>query len=197
MSLRPHTPTACSSTLAATDLDRTLVHSARSGGAALPGEVICLERRGNVATASLLRNTAATLVGLAQRAIWVPSTTRSVAEYRRLDLEGRLGTAPRHVVCANGGVLLTGGMPDAAWTAQVAVVLAEAAPLGEMSELLARHLAHLPTPARDRYATPTGSCSACALDIRPRGSRSSRHSAPHIDGGSPLTATRFSCSPRR
>jgi hypothetical protein len=153
MSPRPQTPTARSSTLAATDLDRTLVHSARSGGVAPPGEVICLERRGNVATASLLRSTAATLVGLTQRAIWVPSTTRSAAEYLRLDVEGRLGLAPCHVVCANGGVLLTGGLPDAGWTAQVAVLLAEAAPLGEMSELLARHLAYLPHagsgPVRD------------------------------------------------
>jgi len=101
------------STLVATDLDRTLVHSARAAGPDVPGDVLCLERRRGVPTAMLTRKTAATLVELARRATWVPATTRSAAEFRRLGLGPRLGlgvgTTPRFAVCASGGVLLVDG----------------------------------------------------------------------------------------
>jgi hypothetical protein len=130
-------------TLVATDLDRTVVHSARAAGPAAPHELIDLEQRRGVATASMLRSTAAGLAELAHHATWVPATARSVAEYRRLDLAGRLGIAPRYVVCASGGVLLVDGLRDPAWTARVADVLAAAAPSDEIADLAARHLARL------------------------------------------------------
>lgn len=134
-------------TLAATDLDRTLVHSARVAGPAAPDEVLCLERRRGVPTASLTRRTAAALVALHRRATWVPATTRSVAEYRRLALRGVLGAVPRYAVCAGGAVLLVDGEPDAAWAGSLRRRLAGAAPLGEVADLLARHLARLPPEA--------------------------------------------------
>ncbi|MCD2198186.1 HAD family hydrolase [Actinomycetospora endophytica] len=130
-------------TLVATDLDRTVVHSARVAGPARPRELVCLERRGSVATASLLRSTAATLGELARRVVWVPATTRSVAEYRRLDLAGRLGLVPRHAVCANGGVLLVDGVRDPAWAARIEVLLAGVAPPVEIADLVTRHLDRL------------------------------------------------------
>lgn len=146
-------PPAGATTLAATDLDRTLLHSDRAAGPAPAAEVVRLERRGEVATASLLRGTAAALVALEQRATWLPVTTRSVAQYRRLGLGPRLGLAPRHVACANGGVLLVDGVPDATWAARMARVLAAAAPRAEVAELLAGRLALLPPgsagPVRD------------------------------------------------
>ncbi|MEJ2860210.1 HAD family hydrolase [Actinomycetospora flava] len=121
-------------TLVATDLDRTLVHSARAAGT-VPDGVVCLERRGGVATALLTPRTAQRLVALDRRAWWVPATTRTVAEYERLALP-RLGVAPRYAVCANGGVLLVDGVPDAAWSAEVARRLARSAPLPEIARRL-------------------------------------------------------------
>jgi len=131
------------STLVATDLDRTLVHSARAVGSDVPGDVLCLERRRGVPTAMLTRRTAATLVELARRATWVPATTRSVAEFRRLGLGRAVGSTPRFAVCASGGVLLVDGAPDPVWEARVRHLLADGAPVAEAADLFTRHLACL------------------------------------------------------
>jgi hypothetical protein len=139
--------------LVATDLDRTVVHSARAAGPVGPGPVLCLERHAGVPTAMLTRRTAAALAALARRAVWVPATTRSAAQYARLGLGGRLGVTPRHVVAACGGVLLVDGVPDPAWASRVERLLADAAPRAEVVDVLARHLARLPAgaagPVRD------------------------------------------------
>ena len=134
---------AVAAVLAATDLDRTLVHSDRAAGPVEAREVIRLERRRGVTTASLTRRTAAALVALDRVATWVPATTRSVAGYRRLDLGRALGVAPRYAVCANGAVLLVDGVPDAAWAAQVGRLIARVAPRREVARLLTGHLGAL------------------------------------------------------
>ncbi|MHC1563511.1 HAD family hydrolase [Actinomycetospora sp. C-140] len=130
--------------LAATDLDRTLVHSDQTAGPVVAHEVIRLERRRGVTTASLTRRTAASLVALERVATWVPATTRSVDGYRRLDLASALGVAPRYAVCANGAVLLVDGVPDAAWGARMRALIARAAPRREVARLLTGHLGALP-----------------------------------------------------
>ncbi|MFC5139347.1 HAD family hydrolase [Actinomycetospora rhizophila] len=122
--------------IAATDLDRTLVHSARAAGPVVPESVVCLERRGDVPTAMLTPRTAADLVTLDRHATWVPATARTVAEYRRLDLPSRLGVAPRFAVCAGGGVLLVDGEPDASWAREVRRRLAVSAPPAEVARRL-------------------------------------------------------------
>jgi hypothetical protein len=178
------------STLVATDLDRTLVHSARAAGPDVPGDVLCLERRRGVATAMLTRRTAATLVELARRAIWVPVTTRSVAEFRRLRVGSAVGVTPRFAVCASGGVLLVDGAPDPTWEARVRVLLADGASVAEAADLFARHLARLDPattgPVRDadgvllvaRVADPaSGWLDELAADCDARGWRVATHGA--------------------
>ncbi|WP_328308756.1 HAD family hydrolase [Actinomycetospora sp. NBC_00405] len=178
------------STLVATDLDRTLVHSARAAGPDVPGDVLCLERRRGVPTAMLTRRTAATLVELARRTTWVPATTRSVAEFRRLGLGRALGTTPRHAVCASGGVLLVDGAPDPAWDARVRHLLAGGASVAEAADLFARHLARLDSgtaePVRDadgvllvaRVADPgAGWLDDLTADCEVRGWRVATHGA--------------------
>ncbi|GAA4896356.1 HAD family hydrolase [Actinomycetospora straminea] len=146
--------------LVATDLDRTLVHSARAAGPPGAAPVVRLEQRRGVVTAQLTHRAAALLAELDRRALWVPATTRTVAEYRRLDLEGRLGVAPRCVVCANGGVLLVDGEPDGDWAAVVRDRLAPAAPIGEVGTVLARHLDRLDG------AGPVRDADGCFLVVR-------------------------------
>jgi len=178
------------STLVATDLDRTLVHSARAAGPDVPGDVLCLERRRGVPSAMLTRRTAATLVELAREATWVPATTRSVAEFRRLRLGPAAGITPKYAVCASGGVLLVDGAPDPVWEARVRDVLAGGAPVAEAADLFARHLARLDPgttgPVRDadgvllvaRVAHPsTEWLDELAADCGARGWRVSRHGA--------------------
>ena len=142
----------------------------------------------------LTRRTAATLVELARRATWVPATTRSAAEFRRLGLGPGLGlgvgTTPRYAVCASGGVLLVDGAPDPAWEARVRDLLAGGAPVAEAAELFARHLARLdPGTAGSvgdadglllvaRVADPpAGWLDELAADCDARGWRVARHGA--------------------
>lgn len=157
------------STLVATDLDRTLVHSARAEGPSVPGEVVRLEHRDGVPTASLTRRTAATLVALDGVATWVPATTRSVAEYRRLALGPGLGVAPRYAVCANGGVLLVDDGTDPAWADRVRRALADVAPVAEVAGLLARHLALLPPAAAGPVRDADGVVLVVGVADRPAG----------------------------
>ncbi|HET9052346.1 MAG TPA: sucrose-6-phosphate hydrolase [Candidatus Dormibacteraeota bacterium] len=99
--------------IVALDLDRTLIHATRdvpAGGRPdrpveeLAGAVV------SVMTAAAVELYAA----LCERATVVPATTRSVEQLRRV----RLPVPARWAVAANGGVVLAGGTPDAAWTAE-------------------------------------------------------------------------------
>ena len=45
----------------------------------------------------------------------IPVTTRSVEQYRRIEF-AQFGFEPQYALCANGGVLLVDGVPDAAWS---------------------------------------------------------------------------------
>ena len=45
----------------------------------------------------------------------IPVTTRSVEQYRRIEF-ARCGFLPKYVLCANGGILLVDGEPDAEWS---------------------------------------------------------------------------------
>ena len=49
---------------------------------------------------------------LKEKALFVPVTTRTVEQYRRIDLG--VGTLPYALVC-NGGVLLANGQEDESW----------------------------------------------------------------------------------
>jgi len=97
------------------DLDQTLVFSprasARVGGAlpAHPVDVIDGRVVGELADA-----VAAGLGALPTASTFVPATTRTAAQLRRL----RLPIAYRHAVVANGGVVLVDGEPDPAWAAR-------------------------------------------------------------------------------
>jgi hydroxymethylpyrimidine pyrophosphatase-like HAD family hydrolase len=156
-------------TLVATDLDRTLVHSARAARPDVPDDVVRLEHRHGVSTAMLSRRTAATLVALDRRATWVPATTRSVAEYRRLALGAGLGVDPRYAVCASGGVLLVEGEPDPAWAERVRHLLAGAAPAAEVADLLDRHLALLPAEPVGPVRVADGVLLVAGVADRPAG----------------------------
>lgn len=66
----------------------------------------------------------------------VPVTTRSVEQYRRIEF-ARFGFSPRYALCANGGVLLADGEPDAEWLERSAAIYRECeAELSRFRELL-------------------------------------------------------------
>jgi hypothetical protein len=132
--------------LVASDLDRTLIYSAAAlqlpGPDAPAGEappaprLLCVELYEGKPLSYLTETAARLLRELAGTAVFVPTTTRTRAQYRRILLPG---PAPRYAVCANGGHLLVDGESDPGWHRQVRELLAaRCAPLAEVREHLLR-----------------------------------------------------------
>jgi hypothetical protein len=118
--------------LVASDLDQTLVFSPRAAarGPSRPSRVVeVLDGR----TISLLsHDTERDLVELDRSAVLVPSTTRTRAQFARIDLP----FASRYAVVASGAVVLVDGEPDVDWSRAVAARLREAsAPLTALQDL--------------------------------------------------------------
>ncbi|MCL9761115.1 sucrose-6-phosphate hydrolase [Frankia sp. AiPa1] len=116
--------------LAALDLDKTLIFSARSLLLPIPSNpsVVEVERLDGAPLSYATARELELLAELARVAVVVPVTTRTLAQYRRVDLRIR----PPYAVAANGGHLLVGGEPDPAWAETVAADLAACEPLAEM-----------------------------------------------------------------
>lgn len=103
-------------TLIATDLDRTLIYSRMAAGDDHGADLICVERY-NGEPLSFMTDRATTLLAeLAARVPVLPTTTRTIAQFRRITLPG----APwRYAVTTNGGNILVDGEPDTDWHARV------------------------------------------------------------------------------
>ncbi|MFJ6011326.1 HAD family hydrolase [Streptomyces sp. NPDC092952] len=121
-------------TLVASDLDRTLIYSAAAlrltGPDAETPRLLCVETYDHKPL-SYLTETAATLLDeLSRTTVFVPTTTRTREQYRRVRLPG---PAPRFAICANGGHILVDGESDADWQRRVTRRIAEeCAPLAEV-----------------------------------------------------------------
>ncbi len=121
--------------LIACDLDQTLIYSRRAFR--LPPQVaeppLRVVEVYDGADASFVTAAAAEgLRRLAVEAVVVPVTTRTIEQYRRIEL----GITVRHAVVANGGTLLVDGEPDPGWAASVAARLRSGgAPLDEVRAL--------------------------------------------------------------
>lgn len=121
--------------LVACDLDQTLIYSRRAfrlpPGGPEPELRVAEVYRGEPASFVTAR-AAALLERLADAGELVPVTTRTLDQYRRIDL----GVRPRHAVTANGGTLLVDGEPDLSWERSVRHRLTESGrPLAEILRL--------------------------------------------------------------
>lgn len=123
--------------LVASDLDRTLIYSAGALALDMPDprapRLLCVEVYGGRPLSYLTETAAELLADVASRAVFVPVTTRTREQYRRVGLPG---PPPRYAVCANGGHLLVDGESDPDWHAAVRARLADCAPLAEVRERL-------------------------------------------------------------
>ncbi|UGQ14075.1 HAD family hydrolase [Yinghuangia sp. ASG 101] len=121
--------------VAACDLDRTLIYSRDAARLGLgPGEeppaLECVEVYDGAPISFLTGASAARIATLAERALLVPTTTRTREQYGRIALPGPV---PAYAICANGGHILVGGRTDEDWYAGVRKRLAEdSAPLAEV-----------------------------------------------------------------
>ena len=132
------TPTG---TLFACDLDRTLVYSpkARHLGAD-DSPTICVEVHNGKPASFMTAAAGRALEVLAASGVFVPVTTRTVEQYRRVLLPG---PDPRFAITTNGGVLLVDARPHADWTRRVTRVLAASVPMQEVWD----HAGHVCRPA--------------------------------------------------
>jgi hydroxymethylpyrimidine pyrophosphatase-like HAD family hydrolase len=108
-------------TLYATDLDRTLIYSARAAG--VPVEDLVVVERHEGRDISFVSAEQLTLLDLiAERALVVPVTTRTLAQYRRVTVWAE--RPPEWAVVANGGIVLHHGRLDDDWYAGVLATVA-------------------------------------------------------------------------
>lgn len=119
--------------LFATDLDNTLLFSHRRRQ---PGDV-CVERLDGAEQGFMTASVWNELLPAAAAAVeLLPVTTRSIAQYRRIQWPA--GAEPPQAVTVNGGILLEHGVPDPSWLA------ASARQAGPYQEELARLYQVLP-----------------------------------------------------
>jgi hydroxymethylpyrimidine pyrophosphatase-like HAD family hydrolase len=104
--------------LLACDLDQTLIYSRNTFRLLLgapPPELLTVEHLEGEPLSFLTGRAAAGLRELALRTTFVPVTTRTLEQYRRV----QLGLGGRYAIAANGGHLIVDGRPDPEWEAQV------------------------------------------------------------------------------
>lgn len=126
--------------LVCSDLDRTLIYSAAALGLDGPDEtlprLLCVELYQGAPLSYVTETAARALEALARVATFVPTTTRTPEQYRRVHL---LEKPPAYAICANGGHLLVDGVDDPGWSAAVRErVAGGCAPLAEVQDRLAR-----------------------------------------------------------
>ncbi|WP_369208316.1 HAD family hydrolase [Streptomyces sp. PU-14G] len=97
--------------------------------------LLCVETYEHKPLSYMTQEAAALLEGLATRTVFVPATTRTPEQYRRVRLPG---PPPRFAVCSNGGHLLVDGHSDPDWRAHVRERLAACAPLAQIREHMLR-----------------------------------------------------------
>lgn len=120
--------------LVATDLDRTMIYSkgARTLGAD-DRPTVCVEVHDGKRASFMTAAAAERLALIARDALVVPVTTRTIDQYRRVQLPG---PPPRFAIAANGAALLIDGKADADWSRRVAASLAGIFPLDAVWEQL-------------------------------------------------------------
>lgn len=127
-------------TLVACDLDRTLIYSKNAlwltgADKDAPGLVV-VEVYDGAPLSYMTRTAEDLLLKVKAAASFVPVTTRTQAQFERVQLPG---PPSEYAVTSNGGVLLHHGVPDVAWRAQLsATMAANCAPLEQIETYLAK-----------------------------------------------------------
>ncbi len=121
--------------LVASDLDRTLIYSATAMRLGEPSaDPVCVEIFEGEPISFMSASAVAELAELSRTTVFVPVTTRTVAQYSRIRIPGV--EAP-YAVTTNGAVILEEGRPCPRWRAQVEANLAGDASYDEAAKALA------------------------------------------------------------
>lgn len=90
-----------------TDLDNTLIYSKDMK----PEKKILVEIYNDKANSFMSEFSYQLIKRLEEKLLLIPVTTRSIVQYRRINL----GISPKYTLCANGGILLKYGLIDREW----------------------------------------------------------------------------------
>ena len=114
------------SVLVVSDLDRTLIYSASALQLPATDEqaptLVCVEVLDGRPHSFLSLAAARRLAEISTTATFVPTTTRTVAQYRRVHFPG---VEPAYAITSNGGNILVAGRPDEQWRRSTASAIAE------------------------------------------------------------------------
>lgn len=111
----------------ASDLDQTLIYSARSIG--VPADsygIVPAERHQEKTIAHISQEALRLLAYLPGDVQFVPVTTRTEAQYRRIHIFQEV-IVPQYAVTSNGGNIMKNGVPDREWRAHIERKLAAGA----------------------------------------------------------------------
>ncbi|MGL4305195.1 MAG: HAD family hydrolase [Mycobacteriaceae bacterium] len=127
-------------TVVASDLDRTLIYSSAAlllnTSDSTDPQLNCVEVYNGKPLSFMMHTAMLRLQALQQRVPVVPTTTRTVAQYQRINL--RIAV-PEYAITSNGGNILHRGIVDAQWNADIHQQLASmSVPLAELEIELAR-----------------------------------------------------------
>ncbi|WP_341346450.1 HAD family hydrolase [Paenibacillus sp. FSL H3-0469] len=122
----------------ASDLDRTLIYSLSAIGVPedtpglVPAEVV------DGRTVSYISQQAlATLIELAAKIVFMPVTTRTIAQYRRINLFQET-VIPDYAITSNGGNILVNGVVDQEWRTAVGRAVERGSAAAEEAEGIVR-----------------------------------------------------------
>ncbi len=114
--------------LFAVDLDNTLIYSYKHYH-----QGVCVEKKDGKALSYMTTEAYMLLQQLKEQLTIVPLTTRSLEQYRRIQLWSA-GEAP-YALTSNGAILLVDGQPDTSWARETADLIQESLP--ELEKALA------------------------------------------------------------
>lgn len=127
-----------SSTMIASDLDRTLIYSPGSLQLSTADEdaphLISVEILDGRPHSFMTVTASRRLSELSRSAMFVPTTTRTMAQYQRVRFPG---VSPSYAITSNGGNILVNGLPDESWhQSTTAAIAACGATLAEVKHEL-------------------------------------------------------------
>ncbi|MGD9517230.1 HAD family hydrolase, partial [Mycolicibacterium sp.] len=126
--------------LVASDLDRTMIFSEAAAAMPTPGvhDLVCVEHFRDQPLSYMTRAATGLLREVTDAALFVPTTTRTVEQYRRITLPGG---PHRYAITSNGGNILVDSRPDEHWRAVVELRISDSgAPLDHVTGELSRRI---------------------------------------------------------
>ena len=150
------------------DLDNTLIFSYRRK---LPAEHLCVERHHDRDFSFMTKYSYELLLQIRQKLCFVPTTTRSEEQYRRIRFGGG---EPEYALVCNGGILLKDGVRDESWYEETLQLVSQSQDAIKMAVRLLegdqnrsyeiRHLENLFLFTKSRQPEETVEALKCKLD---------------------------------